>query len=548
MMDALADRLAPLWLGVVAHLWQTALFLGALAIVARALRGASARILGALYWVGIFKLLVPLPLLGPVAGRLLESIAGASAAAPAAEAGWATVTVLMYPELLDPGSPGWAGPPAPAFLALTAVWLVVASLFFVRELRSRSSRRRLARRCLDARSGEAPALLRGAIEDAGLSLEEVRVSSESPGPFVRGGLRPVIVLPEAVLGALDRDELRAVLIHEREHLRRRDPLRYAALGLVRAVFWFYPPVWWLSRRIRETTEMACDEAVVGEGLPASTFCRSLARTLSLGLAHRAAVSPVGILGHRPSFLRRRLERIRSGRRFETMFSHRVTVTAAALAALVVSILPLVPGDGLTAHAGEFATGEELKQLAGADAPLTLHLKQARLAEVLPLFTEISGIEFRVVGDIEDRLVDINTGPEMPLSEVLRRLGVSAGLKFRVLGPREVEVMPILLAHADGVTMPVLIPETKVSPGYPEEARKNGIRGRVILQAIVDRAGTVSDVEVLNSEPEDYQPFIESAIDAVQQWRYEPATRDGEPVDVYFTLKIQFALDEHKKDL
>jgi TonB family protein len=547
-MDALANGLGPFWLGVAMHLWQTALFLAMLGIVAWALRGASARILGALYWVGIFKLLVPLPLLGPVAERVLESIAVASAAAPAAEAGWATVTVLMYPDLLDPGSSGWAGPPASAYLALTAVWLLVAGLLFVREIRSGASRRRLARRCLDPGSSDAPDRLRRAIEGAGLSLGVVRISSESPGPFVRGGLRPVVVLPESILGALDPDELQAVLIHEREHLRRRDPLRYAVLGLVRAVFWFYPPVWWLSRRIRETTEMACDEAVVGEGLPAATFCRSLARTLSLGLAHRAAASPVGILGHRPSFLRRRLERVRSGRRFETMFSHRVTVTAAAFAALVVSILPLAPADGLRAHAGEFATGQELEQLAGAEAPLKLHLKQASLPEVLRLFQEVSGIEFRIVGDIEDRVVDIDTGPEMPLSEVLRQLGVSAGLKFRVLGPREIEVLPILLADAEGVTLPVLIPETKVSPAYPEEARKNGIRGTVILQAIVDHTGTVTDVEVIKSEPDGYEPFIKSAIDSVRQWRYEPAKRDGEPVDVYFSMRIQFALDGHKKDL
>lgn len=547
-MNALDSWLAPFWNGMAVHLWQTALFVVALWLVAHALRRTSARVLAGLYWAGILKLLLPLPLLGPIAKQVLESIVGASAMAPAGQAGWATVTVLMYPELLDPGSAGWVGLPPAAYVAVTFVWLAGASLFFVRRMCSDPSRRRLALRRVARCTGEAAAKLHAAIADAGLRPEAVRVSSESPGPFVRGGLRPVIVLPDAVIDELDGDELRAVLVHEGEHFRRRDPLRYAVLGVVRGIFWFYPPVWWLARRIRETTEMACDEAVVIAGLPAATYCRSLARTLSLGLAHPGAASPVGILGHRVSFLRRRLERIRSGRRFEAMFSHRVTVIAAALAALVVSILPFASGDGLGTRAGEPTSVNKLDQLAGADVSLIVNFKQARLDAVLEVLGDPSGIDFKVVGGIEGKLVDLDTGEGMPLVKILKHLGMTAGLQYRVLGPNEVEVMSILAADSDGVTMPVLIPESKVSPTYPEVAREEKIQGKVILQAVVDLDGSVTKIKVEDSEPEGYEPFIKSAVEAVRHWRYEPATLDGEPVAVYFTLKMEFKLDGDKKDL
>jgi TonB family protein len=547
-MDALGSWFAPFWIGMAVHLWQTALFVAALWLIAYALRRTSARVLTGLYWAGVLKLLLPLPLLGPFANRLLESIFGASALVPAGEAGWAKVTVLMYPVLLDPGSAGWVGPPPAAYLAITFVWLAGPGLFFARRLRSDPSRRRLALRRVAQSRGHDAAKLRAAITDAGLHPETVRISSESPGPFVQGGLRPIIVLPDAIVDELDRDELRAVLIHEREHFRRRDPLRYAVLGVVRAVFWFYPPVWWLARRIRETTEMACDDAVVIAGLPAATYCRSLARTLRLGLAHPGATSPVGILGHRVSFLHRRLERIRSGRRFEAMFSHRVTVTAAALAAVVVSMLPMASGDGFGAHAGELTSVNDLDQLAGADVSLVLNFKQARLDAVLELLGEVSAIDFRIVDGIEAKRVDIDTGDGMPLAKILKHLAMTAGLQFRVLGPNEVEVMSILAAGSNGVTMPVLIPESKVSPAYPEVARKSKIQGMVNLLAVIDRAGIVKRVEVQASEPEDYEPFIESAVEAIRQWRYEPATLDGKPVDVYFTVEIHFKLDDSKKDV
>jgi hypothetical protein len=40
-----------------------------------------------------------------------------------------------------------------------------------------------------------------------------------------------------------------------------------------------------------------------------------------------------------------------------------------------------------------------------------------------------------------------------------------------------------------------------------------------------------------------QPFIDSAIAAISHWRYRPATQDGKPVDVYFTIRVDFELDD-----
>ena len=62
-----------------------------------------------------------------------------------------------------------------------------------------------------------------------------------------------------------------------------------------------------------------------------------------------------------------------------------------------------------------------------------------------------------------------------------------------------------------------------------------------LQILVDQHGFVNEVEVLQSDPSGFQPFIDSATKAVRQWRYEPATRNGKPVDVYFTVLVNFSL-------
>ena len=92
----------------------------------------------------------------------------------------------------------------------------------------------------------------------------------------------------------------------------------------------------------------------------------------------------------------------------------------------------------------------------------------------------------------------------------------------------------------GVTYPVLIESTKVQPKYPELARKAKVTGNIILEAIVRKDGTVGQVKVLRS-PGANLGFEEAAISAVKQWRYKPGVQNGRPVDVYFTIIVEFIL-------
>ena len=100
----------------------------------------------------------------------------------------------------------------------------------------------------------------------------------------------------------------------------------------------------------------------------------------------------------------------------------------------------------------------------------------------------------------------------------------------------------LFAGIGGVTNPRLIEGRKIVPEYPELARLARVEGNVALQAVVCEDGSVAEVEVLRcNRPK--MGFEESAIAAVQQWRYEPATQGGRAVQVYFTVFIQFTLQQ-----
>ena len=88
----------------------------------------------------------------------------------------------------------------------------------------------------------------------------------------------------------------------------------------------------------------------------------------------------------------------------------------------------------------------------------------------------------------------------------------------------------------GMTPPVKIfgPE----PGYTEEARQARVQGSVILQIVVDKQGGVGKVEVIKGLPLGLDTL---ARDTVKGWKFKPATLEGEPVAVFYTLILNFSL-------
>jgi len=94
------------------------------------------------------------------------------------------------------------------------------------------------------------------------------------------------------------------------------------------------------------------------------------------------------------------------------------------------------------------------------------------------------------------------------------------------------------AGKGGVTTPVLIDETYVKPDYPPKARKDEIACKVFLRTRVTAEGRIRDVRVLWATAPGYG-FEEAAEEAVRKWRYTPARKEEERVEVYFAVTIDF---------
>jgi len=119
----------------------------------------------------------------------------------------------------------------------------------------------------------------------------------------------------------------------------------------------------------------------------------------------------------------------------------------------------------------------------------------------------------------------STGDDKPQAEDEKKKGTESKLKT---WDHEGECAEI--------TEPVAI--EKVNPKYPAEAREAKITGKVVIKSTISDTGKIVDLEVLESPDE---LLTTAAMEAVNQWRFEPAKCDGNAVGVYYNLTVKFSL-------
>lgn len=158
----------------------------------------------------------------------------------------------------------WAGRPSalPATITVTVsvAGAAVGSVAAVRMARGTVAFRRQAH----AAVVEVPDFARAAAERAGLADRVTVVEDGQPFALTHGLLRPTVLVSTGLLWLLDPVELGAVLAHEREHVRSRDPLKTALVRVLVGRLFFLPLIRELAERFALGREMAADRRAVSE--------------------------------------------------------------------------------------------------------------------------------------------------------------------------------------------------------------------------------------------------------------------------------------------
>lgn len=195
-------------------------------------------------------------------GGIPVSIRQPGSAAPIQQAG-AVVQALTVPAALPaqalPGAAGSATLPGSTFniwVLLAAVWAAGVVVLLVRAAAGYCRLRRMVTLACKTPDG-------------------CYTCAAVATPFTLGVLRPRIYMPQSLQGP----PRRAVLLHERTHIRRGDPITKPLYYLAACLHWWNPLAWLAFRQFEEYMELACDEAAIGTAPAAerADYCESILR-------------------------------------------------------------------------------------------------------------------------------------------------------------------------------------------------------------------------------------------------------------------------------
>ena len=146
----------------------------------------------------------------------------------------------------------------------------------------------------------------------------------------------------------------------------------------------------------------------------------------------------------------------------------------------------------------------------------------------------------------------NTGPGIRTKITMnfrlhnKKVSVAEGPQELYAPPPATLLPPKQAASEDGtgpiytvggrVTVPHVIYDPE--PEYSKEAREAKVEGTVVLKFILTAEGKPHDIKVIKSLRSDLD---QKAIDAVNKWKFEPATKDGKPVAVQLMVQVDFRL-------
>lgn len=130
------------------------------------------------------------------------------------------------------------------------------------------------------------------------------------------------------------------------------------------------------------------------------------------------------------------------------------------------------------------------------------------------------------------------GPEVPIGDAgPENKGLVNALDTRV-PPARPEPPPekkrLVVGHID----PALLIH-RVEPVFPPLMRQIRRSGKVELHAIIATDGSIQSLEVVSGDP----LFIQSALDAVRQWRYRPTMLNGQPVEIDTFITVLYTVNQ-----
>ncbi|MES1240531.1 MAG: M56 family metallopeptidase [Acidobacteriota bacterium] len=193
---------------------------------------------------------------------------------------------------------------------------------------------------------------------------------------------------------------------------------------------------------------------------------------------------------------------------------------------------------------EQVVDREVVRLTGSRRAYLEALRSVACRSWQPAPTPAMGLPFFHRGHLRERVAHLCKEVPMSRPRIATLMTASAGLLAltAVLGILVFPMSGTAWAKPVKVEGNVQAPKalSTTAPVYPEKAKTAKIEGIAVIDTVIDESGRVRQPRIKATSGD--KDLDKAAIDAVSQWTFKPATLDGRPVEVYYTLTIRFALD------
>ncbi|MEP6818916.1 MAG: M56 family metallopeptidase [bacterium] len=420
------------------------------------------------------------------------------------------------------------------YFVLTAIWLIGSlTILLLWGIRRHSFLRslRLSQISRDDREWQALERARSSLHwqgKVGLVISPLKIE-----PAVWRVWRPTIVLPKSIAKHLDEDELEAIMLHELVHIQRRDNLIGNVQLALCALLWFHPLVWFISRRLFDEREQACDERVMEVCRMPEAYASSILKVVRFCFGWRVA----GVTGAASgSNLRRRIENIMStgnAKRSSGLASRLLAVALVGLALLILVAAgvysrprALKTATGESGEVGSLTGSDQMtpESAAAADKRSSKKVKQPPPPPPSPASPSVPSTPAQPPQPPQPAQPVQAAQPAEPPAQDKDSDKSDKDKSSKEKSKEKVKKGELIEAPR---------------PVYPEEAKEQKIEGIVAVVITIGDDGHVIYAKADSGPKELYAVSEAAALKA----RFKPSLLNGEPVKVKGVMSYKFVLDK-----
>lgn len=302
-----------------------------------------------------------------------------------------------------------------------------------------------------------------------------------------------------------------ILIHEKAHIARRHSLDIMLCNMLLIFQWFNPAAWLLRRELQNIHEYEADEAVIQSGADASEYQLLLIRK-AVG---ERLFSMANNLNHNSLKKRITMMLIKKSNPWNRA-KILLTVPVAAVAVVAFATPKAESLSKEIEHDSNALVNSVVRSMTGTAGHLVMSTGEAGAAG-MP--AEAAAPETAAADSLRGRVAGVTVGASK-----------DDGRVFDV-----VEEQP---RYPGGTN--ALMTYLRDNIKYPAEAAKAGIQGKVIVQFVVGKDGTVRDVKPIRNISPELDAEAVRVVAAMPKW--VPGYQRGEAVNVRYTLPVNFRMD------